>query len=242
MARGTQRAPGIEPRGNHARVVEHQQIARIEQRRKLGELRIAQGAGGAVHRPTCGSGRARRGLLARSTRGADRSRSRQRAAPLMPWPFLKWSRARRRARSMAALSSWRLGSKSSGGKIGGDVRPLRPTDADAREGLGDQKAVPGAHDPGVLGLQMKGADGRAGHLRQLDGAHLGLVDGAARAVGGKDGGAAALDNVPRPSSPSRAPRELEPRTASKPNSLRMRVISSPSKLWLMRMTAWERRK
>ena len=39
---------------------------------------------------------------------------------------------------------------------------------------------------------MKGADGRAGHLRQLDGAHLGLIDGAARAVGGKDGGAAGL--------------------------------------------------
>ncbi len=30
---------------------------------------------------------------------------------------------------------------------------------------------------------------------QLDGAHLGLVDGAARAVGGEDGGAAGFDDV-----------------------------------------------
>jgi len=47
----------------------------------------------------------------------------------------------------------------------------------------------------VLGLQMEAADGRAGHLRQFDGAHLGLVDGAARAVGGKDGGTTTLNDV-----------------------------------------------
>ena len=44
-----------------------------------------------------------------------------------------------------------------------------------------------------------------------------------------------------PSNPSRAPRELDPRTASNPNSLRMRVINSPSKLRLIRITAWEGR-
>ena len=81
------------------------------------------------------------------------------------------------------------------GKIGGNVGPSRPTDHDARERLGHQEAIPGTHGPGALGLQMKGADGRAGHLRELDGAHLGAIDGTARAVGGEDGGMAALDHL-----------------------------------------------
>ena len=69
--------------------------------------------------------------------------------------------------------------------------PACPTDDDAREGAGHEEAVPGVHDPGVFGLEMKCADGCAGELRQLDGAHLGAVDGTARAVGGEDGGAVA---------------------------------------------------
>jgi len=71
---------------------------------------------------------------------------------------------------------------------------------------------------------MECADGCSGELRQLDGAHLGAVDGAARAVGGEDGGVAASMTDLSPSNPSRAPRELEPRTARKVNRLRMRVI------------------
>ena len=47
----------------------------------------------------------------------------------------------------------------------------------------------------MFGLEVKGADGRAGHLRQLDGTHLGLIDGAERSVGGEDGGAAGFDDV-----------------------------------------------
>ena len=38
------------------------------------------------------------------------------------------------------------------------------------------------------------------------------------------------------------PRELDPRTAPKPNIFRMRVISSPSKLRLIRITAFDLRK
>ncbi len=83
----------------------------------------------------------------------------------------------------------------SGGRSAGTRVHCRPTDADAREGLGHQEPIPGADGPGVLGLQVKGADGRAGHLRQLDGAHLGAVDGAARTVGGKDGRLAAFDHL-----------------------------------------------
>ena len=44
-------------------------------------------------------------------------------------------------------------------------------------------------------LQMEGADGRAGGLRQLNRAHLGLVDGAARPVGGKNRCTAGLDDA-----------------------------------------------
>src|ERR1700758_2784164 len=75
------------------------------------------------------------------------------------------------------------GLKLLGAEVARYVCPLRPADADAGERLGYQKAVPGFHDPGTLGLEMKGADGRAGELRQLDGTHLGLINGAERAVG-----------------------------------------------------------
>ncbi len=45
-------------------------------------------------------------------------------------------------------------------------------------GLGTRKRSQELHDPGVFRLQMKCADRRAGHLRQLDGPHFGLVDRA----------------------------------------------------------------
>jgi hypothetical protein len=45
-----QSAAGIEARGNHAAVVEHQKVARLEQRRELGKRPIPQGPGGAIHR------------------------------------------------------------------------------------------------------------------------------------------------------------------------------------------------
>jgi hypothetical protein len=82
-----------------------------------------------------------------------------------------------------------------GAEVARNLGPLRPAHADPREWLGNEKAVPRFHHPSALGLQMKGADGSAGELGELDGAHLGLIDGAERAVGGEDGGAAALDHV-----------------------------------------------
>ncbi len=90
------------------------------------------------------------------------------------------------------------------------------------------------------GFKVKGADGRAGHLRQLDRTHLGAVDGSARTVGGKDGRLAAFDHL-------RKAQQLLARAAAAGAAHgmeaegRMRVINSPSKLWLTRMVAPVRR-
>src|ERR1039457_2560293 len=73
-----------------------------------------------------------------------------------------------------------LGLKLTVRVICGNLGPLRPTDRNPREGLGHQKVVPGTHGPGVLGLQVEGADRRAGHLRQFDGTHLGAIDRSQR--------------------------------------------------------------
>ena len=89
---------------------------------------------------------------------------------------------------------------------------------------------------------MEGANARARQMRQPDGAHFGAIDRPARTIGGKDGRRAVLDaRCFSPSNPSRAPRELEPRVVLNPNSSRMRVINSPSKLWLTMMVAPVRR-
>src|SRR6266700_6345903 len=81
------------------------------------------------------------------------------------------------------------------GQISGHVRIAHPAYDDAREWLGDEKAIPGIDDPGALGLQMERPDRNARDLRELDGSHLGVVDGAARAVGGEDGRDAALKHA-----------------------------------------------
>src|ERR1700679_2270497 len=73
-------------------------------------------------------------------------------------------------------------------EIGGDVRPWSPAYDDACEGHGDEKVVPGVQFPRAFGFEVKGSDGCTAHLGELDGAHFGLIDGAARAVGGEDGG------------------------------------------------------
>jgi hypothetical protein len=66
------------------------------------------------------------------------------------------------------------------------------------KGLGMRKRSQEGMTQACSGRRWKGADGRAGQLRQLDGAHLGLIDGTAGAVGGEDGGAAGLDDVLEP--------------------------------------------
>ncbi len=48
LALPAQRAPRKKARGNHAAVVEHQQIARLEQCRKLREAAVAECPGGAI--------------------------------------------------------------------------------------------------------------------------------------------------------------------------------------------------
>ena len=80
FALAEQRAPRIEPRRNHAAVVENQQVAGPEQRGKLGEEMRPAERRSRDPSPACGSCRARRAAAARSVPRADRNRSRQRAA------------------------------------------------------------------------------------------------------------------------------------------------------------------
>jgi hypothetical protein len=62
--------------------------------------------------------------------------------------------------------------------------PDRPGDGDAREGLGNEEAIPGAKLPGAVGMEIEGADGGAGEFCELRDAWLGDHRGAAGAVGG----------------------------------------------------------
>jgi len=55
-----------------------------------------------------------------------------------------------------------LGVESACGKIGRNQSPRRPADGDAREWPGNEEMVPGTHLPGAFGLEMKGANSRAG--------------------------------------------------------------------------------
>src|ERR1700738_3153654 len=84
------------------------------------------------------------------------------------------------------------------GEAGGDMRIAYPAHNNPREWFGDKEAIPGVDNPCALRLQMKCADGGAGALRELDGAHLGLVDGAARAVGSEDRRCAAFEYALEP--------------------------------------------
>jgi len=45
------------------------------------------------------------------------------------------------------------------GQVRGDW--ARPGDGDAREGFGDEEAIPGAELPGALGVDVEGSDGGA---------------------------------------------------------------------------------
>ncbi len=182
---------------------------------------------------------------AQSAPRADRSRSRQRAGRSRGCMTELSRRCKRpqRAPVRSPHSALRVWARNSlGGKSAGTCVHCAQLTQMRVNGLGIRKRSQDRMVQARSRLQMKCADGRARHLRQLDGAHLGLIDRAARPVGGEDRRRADSMTCFRPSSPSRAPRELEPRTASKPNSLRMRVISSPSKLRLMRMVAPDRRK
>lgn len=71
----------------------------------------------------------------------------------------------------------------------------RPTDDDARKGLGDEETVPGVEGPFFLGQEVEGADGFGGHLGEFYGAYFGLVDGPAWTVGGEDDGLALLEDA-----------------------------------------------
>jgi hypothetical protein len=91
----------------------------------------------------------------------------------------------------------------------------------------------------VCGFQVEAADGRAGELGEFDGAEFGLVDRAAGAVGGEDGwGAFVEDAAQAEEALTAAAGAGAAHRAVAEESCRVRVISSPSKLWLMRMVAW----
>lgn len=69
-----------------------------------------------------------------------------------------------------------------GGLFGGDLSS--PGDGDAREGLWNEKTVPGAKLPRAVGVGVEGANGGVDELGQLGDAGLGDHCRAARAVGG----------------------------------------------------------
>lgn len=58
-----------------------------------------------------------------------------------------------------------------------------PSDGDAREGFGDEEAVPGAELPGAVGVWVADADGGVDELSELGDARLGDHGGAAGAIG-----------------------------------------------------------
>ena len=69
-----------------------------------------------------------------------------------------------------------------GRQVGGDR--ACPGDGDAREGFGDEEAVPGAELPGTVGMNVTGVDGGVDELCQLGDAGLGHHGRAPGAVGG----------------------------------------------------------
>ena len=83
LALAAQRAARIEARGNHAAVVEDQQVAGIEAARETRQSSRRARRRWRDPSPACGSGRARRAAAAQSTPRADRNRNRQRAEPLI---------------------------------------------------------------------------------------------------------------------------------------------------------------
>lgn len=71
-------------------------------------------------------------------------------------------------------------------RVARNVRPSSPAHTNAGEGFGNKEAIPGVERPGMLGLEVKTANGRTCDLREFNGAHFCLVDGPARAIGGED--------------------------------------------------------
>ena len=71
-----QRPPRIEPRRNHAAVIQHQQIAGPQQGRELAELRIAKIPGRAIHHQHAALSAFRRRLLRNQFVAEVQSRSR----------------------------------------------------------------------------------------------------------------------------------------------------------------------
>ena len=129
--------------------------------------------------------------------GAVQNRSPQRRKPLMAHgTFPKCARPASRARSIAAFSSSRFASNSSGGKSAGTLCPLRPAHTDARERLGHQKAIPriasSRRAPAPDGMRRSA---RPSICASLIGPILVSIDRPARPVRGEDRRAAGLDHV-----------------------------------------------
>jgi hypothetical protein len=86
LALAPQGPPCIKPRRNHAAVVQHQQIARLQQRSKIAEASIPQRAGSRDPRPASGSWPRSAGGSCAINSSAGRSRSRKPAS--RSWPRL----------------------------------------------------------------------------------------------------------------------------------------------------------
>ncbi len=68
------------------------------------------------------------------------------------------------------------------GQVGGDG--ACPGDGDAREGFGDEEAIPGAELPGAVGMDVTGVYRGVDELGEVGDAGLGYHGRAAGAVGG----------------------------------------------------------
>ena len=109
---------GVKARRYDARVVQNQQVAGVEQRRKLGEARVAQCACCAIHRQHAALAALGWRLL-RDQLGGEIEVKIGDAQAGHARDFLKWSRALMRARSIAAFNCSRIGSNCSLGRSAG---------------------------------------------------------------------------------------------------------------------------
>ena len=81
------------------------------------------------------------------------------------------------------------------GHMSGDHGGPRPTNANARERLGNQEMIPRMQGPGMFRFEMKSIENRPGHLSELDGPHFRFVNRTTRSIGGEDRSPAGLDDL-----------------------------------------------
>ena len=141
FAFAAQRSARVEASGDHATVIEHEQVAGVEKGREVGELAVVQFARCTIHDEHAALSALLGRLLRNQLRQVNRNQSRQRGGHSSG----RFPKMRQRPETRAldgCIQFFALGLKLIGREIGGDVGPLRPAYDDAREGLRHQKAVP----------------------------------------------------------------------------------------------------